>query len=187
MSPRKRSPISSTRLPRPLRTDFSKTKALLFKSRAFFILDRFLRLVNNLTVDHGKCRLRAYGSQRVRRPNDNVAVLADLEAAHAVADADQSGGIDGDRLPCFLIRQACIGGETCVLDPSPATERIMSLAGMERMIKILRSSAKEDTISRHNVGREIKRRMSCHKRTADGMTMSKSDSMTNNSKKGEIK
>ena len=80
-----------------------------------------------------------------------------------------------------------IGGETCVLDPSPATERIMSLAGMERMIKILRSSAKEDTISRHNVGREIKRRMSCHKRTADGMTMSKSDSMTNNSKKGEIK
>ena len=29
-----------------------------------------------------------------------------------------------------------IGGETCVLDPSPATERILSLAGMERIVKI---------------------------------------------------
>jgi stage II sporulation protein AA (anti-sigma F factor antagonist) len=29
-----------------------------------------------------------------------------------------------------------IGGETQILDPSPATERIMGLAGMERMLKI---------------------------------------------------
>ena len=32
-----------------------------------------------------------------------------------------------------------LGGETVVLDPSPATERIMGLAGMERMIKIKRA------------------------------------------------
>ena len=29
-----------------------------------------------------------------------------------------------------------LGGEVCVLDPSPATERIMNLAGMERIINI---------------------------------------------------
>lgn len=29
-----------------------------------------------------------------------------------------------------------LGGETIVLDPSPAIERIMSLAGMERVIKV---------------------------------------------------
>ena len=32
-----------------------------------------------------------------------------------------------------------IGGETQILDPSPATERIMGLAGMERMLKIKRT------------------------------------------------
>jgi len=32
-----------------------------------------------------------------------------------------------------------LGGETVILDPSPATERIMGLAGMERMIKIKRT------------------------------------------------
>ena len=32
-----------------------------------------------------------------------------------------------------------LGGETVVLDPSPATERIMGLAGMERMIKIVKT------------------------------------------------
>ena len=32
-----------------------------------------------------------------------------------------------------------IGGDTVILDPSPATEKIMGLAGMERMIKIKRT------------------------------------------------
>lgn len=36
-----------------------------------------------------------------------------------------------------------VGGETVILDPSPATERIMNLAGMERMIKIQRTRITE--------------------------------------------
>jgi stage II sporulation protein AA (anti-sigma F factor antagonist) len=38
----------------------------------------------------------------------------------------------------YSLMQA-LGGETVVLDPSPATEKIMGLAGMERMIKIKRT------------------------------------------------
>ncbi len=81
-----------------------------------------------------------------------------------------------------------IGGETCVLDPSPATERIMSLAGMERVISIIHSGAKEDAIKSRQATREIKRRAACHKRAADGALMSKNESRaTNNLKKGETK
>ena len=81
-----------------------------------------------------------------------------------------------------------IGGETCVLDPSPATERIMSLAGMERVISIIHSGAKEDAIKSRQATREINRRAACHKRAADGAFMSKNESRpTNNLKKGETK
>jgi len=37
-----------------------------------------------------------------------------------------------------------IGGQVAVLDPTPATEKIMNLAGMERIIKIRHSSNRVD-------------------------------------------
>ena len=81
-----------------------------------------------------------------------------------------------------------MGGETCVLDPSPATERIMSLAGMERMINIMRSGIRDDALRGRNVAREIKRRSACHRKAGEGAAISKKD--TNEIKdvqRGEIK
>lgn len=81
-----------------------------------------------------------------------------------------------------------IGGETCVLDPSPATERIMSLAGMERMINILRSGIRDDSLRGRNIAREIKRRGACHRKSGEGAAISKKD--TNEIKdvqRGELK
>lgn len=82
-----------------------------------------------------------------------------------------------------------IGGKTCVLDPSPATERIMNLAGMERVISIMRSGTVDDTSVRRNAGREIKRRSACHKRAGGTATMSKKDAAATlkDEKRGEIK
>ena len=82
-----------------------------------------------------------------------------------------------------------MGGETCVLDPSPATERIMNLAGMERVIKITRSGIRDDAAGGRDQGREIKRRSACHKRVSDGATMSTKESnvTSKEEKRGETK
>lgn len=37
-----------------------------------------------------------------------------------------------------------LGGRLLIADPSPATEKIMSLAGMERIVKIVHSVAREN-------------------------------------------
>ena len=66
-----------------------------------------------------------------------------------------------------------IGGETCVLDPSPATERIMSLAGMERVIKIMRSGINGGTIHARDAAREIKRRGKCHRQSGAQASVAK--------------
>lgn len=60
-----------------------------------------------------------------------------------------------------------LGGEICVLDPSPATERIMSLAGMERIISIQRSAHKEreKELSTQKMSREVKKRSAHHRRS----------------------
>ena len=81
-----------------------------------------------------------------------------------------------------------LGGETCVLDPSPATERIMNLAGMERVINIMRSGIGNDTIRSGNASREIKRRSACHRRVSEGATMVKKDGNgSNDEKRKDIK
>ena len=75
-----------------------------------------------------------------------------------------------------------LGGETCVLDPSPATERIMNLAGMERIIKVRRSDAARDaSSSRQRMGREVKRRSVCHRHGATAVSKASDGS------KGETK
>ena len=59
-----------------------------------------------------------------------------------------------------------IGGETVILDPSPATERIMGLAGMERMIKIKRTQTSPSNASIHKDRPPIHRRT--RRRAGDG-------------------
>ena len=67
-----------------------------------------------------------------------------------------------------------IGGETCVLDPSPATERIMSLAGMERIITVRRSVPMQSA-SVQKMERAIKRRSACHRQSGAQASVAKND------------
>ena len=84
-----------------------------------------------------------------------------------------------------------IGGEAMVVDPSPATERIMSLAGMERMIKIVRTCATVDSAtaqlsSKASAEREIKRRRSHHRRAGERASMSRGEGISS-IKENEVK
>ncbi len=85
------------------------------------------------------------------------------------------------------------GGEMYVLDPSPATEKIMKLAGMERMINIRRSNARAVRIDSAVRGaeREIKRRSAHHKTHALGSMTAKAEAVTSKKadqdKRGEVK
>ncbi len=75
----------------------------------------------------------------------------------------------------YSLMQSC-GADMYVLDPSPATEKIMHLAGMERMIKIkhTRIHHAETKERRHAAEREIKKRAS-HHRTSVHASASKAD------------
>lgn len=75
-----------------------------------------------------------------------------------------------------------IGGEMCVLDPSPATEKIMSLAGMERIITVRRSVPAQSS-SAQKMERAIKRRSACHRQAGVQASIAKRD----NEGKGEAK
>ncbi len=48
-----------------------------------------------------------------------------------------------------------IGGSITVADPNPATEKIMNLAGLERIIRITRSVAKAQTRERAEAARAV--------------------------------
>ena len=68
-----------------------------------------------------------------------------------------------------------IGGELCVLDPSPATERIMSLAGMERIITVRRSFSVQSAASAQKMSRAIKKRSACHRQSGAQASVGKND------------
>ena len=70
-----------------------------------------------------------------------------------------------------------------VLDPSPATEKIMNLAGMERMVKIKRSRVANITSEKQNInaGREQKKRAARHRTSERETVMSKRDISHQNS------
>ena len=69
-----------------------------------------------------------------------------------------------------------LGGEVCVLDPSPATEKIMNLAGMERIITVKKSPAVRDRdMGERKMGRDIKRRSSCHKKSSASASIAEND------------
>lgn len=79
------------------------------------------------------------------------------------------------------------GGEMYVLDPSPATEKIMNLAGMERMVKIKRSRVANITSEKQNMnaGREQKKRAARHRTNERETVMSKRDISHQNSVEGD--
>ena len=69
-----------------------------------------------------------------------------------------------------------IGGSVTVADPTPATEKIMSLAGMERIVKIARSGKRQtagkiqaaSTMSVASVESSVKRQSSRNKTKKEG-------------------
>ena len=77
-----------------------------------------------------------------------------------------------------------MGGETVILDPSPATERIMSLAGMERMIKIQRTKMVGAEIVPPKKRGACKRRLGVVSKTPSGAV---SVNKQENDKRGEAK
>ena len=93
---------------------------------------------------------------RTRRPK---ILVIDMSAV----DFMDSSGL-GLIMGRYTAMQA-IGGELCVLDPSPATEKIMSLAGMERIIRIIRSVPPQGAITSQRMERAIKKRSACHRQT----------------------
>ena len=74
---------------------------------------RELCLVNHLTVYDGGVSRAADGGQRIRSPDDHVAVLSGLQRTDPVTDAGLGSGIDGDGPPAFLVVQACVDCQTC--------------------------------------------------------------------------
>ena len=83
-----------------------------------------------------------------------------------------------------------IGGEMMVLDPSPATEKIMGLAGMERMIKIKRTRITIEDIAADRPA-VPKRRRHSRRKAASGDVAAVgavcSSSGQENDKRGEAK
>ncbi len=83
------------------------------------------------------------------------------------------------------------GGEMYVLDPSPATERIMRLAGMERMIKIKRSRLAPTRAAEQGqrADREIKKRSVRHRTSNSAVALSdgSAENRQGNDKRSDVK
>ncbi len=90
----------------------------------------------------------------------------------------------------FSLMQAS-GGEMFILDPSPATERIMKLAGMERLVKIKRTGIPVGGVQKRAAEREIKRRSTRHRAARENAVVSSvaisQKGKTEDDKRGERK
>ncbi len=87
-----------------------------------------------------------------------------------------------------------IGGEIFVCDPNPSTERIMNLAGMERIIKIKHTlpREKDKTVARCSKNRGVHRTAAATKSVPASATAKAHNALENkksddSSKRGEIK
>ena len=81
-------------------------------------------------IDHHTAAVVRVSMDELIRSRAPRTLLIDMSAV----DFMDSSGL-GLIMGRYALMQS-VGGETVILDPSPATERIMGLAGMERMIKI---------------------------------------------------
>ena len=73
--------------------------------------------------------------------------IATLRPARVLLELSAVDFMDSSGLGLIMGRFALVkqyGGTFAVLDPSPAVMKIMKLAGMERMISILRTKVKSD-------------------------------------------
>ena len=87
-------------------------------------------------VDH-------HGAVSVRTGIDDM--LASRQPPTVYLDLSQVSFMDSSGLGLIMGRYALVkryGGKLAVLDPSPAVQKMMSLAGMERMIPIRTSKKK---------------------------------------------
>ena len=113
---------------------------------------------------HSAAAVRASMDDMIRTRKPKILVI-DMSAV----DFMDSSGL-GLIMGRYTAMQS-IGGELCVLDPSPATEKIMSLAGMERIIKVRRSVPVHNVSSAQKMDRAMKKRNSCHRRGAQASTV----------------
>ncbi len=84
-------------------------------------------------IDHHTAAVVRVNMDELIRSRTPRVLMLDMSAV----DFMDSSGL-GLIMGRYSLMQAA-GGEMIILDPSPATEKIMSLAGMERMIKIKRT------------------------------------------------
>ena len=84
-------------------------------------------------IDHHTAAVVRVNMDELIRSRSPRALAIDMSAV----DFMDSSGL-GLIMGRYSLMQS-MGGETVILDPSPATERIMGLAGMERMLKIKRT------------------------------------------------
>ena len=74
-------------------------------------------------------------------------MLRSKRPSQLVIDMSGVDFMDSSGLGLIMGRYAVmreLGGQLLIADPSPATEKIMSLAGMERIVKIVHSAAREN-------------------------------------------
>ncbi len=118
---------------------------------------------------------------RSRRPKT---LMLDMSAV----DFMDSSGL-GLIMGRFSLMQAS-GGEMFILDPSPATEKIMRLAGMERLVKIKRTGIPQKDVKKR-VEKDIKCKNVKHRVSHDAAAVSSVGKMKNNEnendKRGDMK
>ena len=125
-----------------------------------------------------------HGAVAVRTLID--AEICRLSPRRAVLDLGELDFMDSSGLGLIMGRYSLMqstGGEMYVLDPSPATEKIMNLAGMERMVKIKRSRVANIASEKQNMnaGREQKKRAVRHRTSERETVTSKNDTSHQNS------
>ncbi len=118
-----------------------------------------LRIMLRGEIDHHTAAVVRVNIDDLIRSRTPKILLLDMSAV----DFMDSSGL-GLIMGRYALMQSA-GGETFVLDPSPATERIMKLAGMERMVKIKRTKINSSTSNptAQKADREIKRRATQHR------------------------
>ncbi len=97
-------------------------------------------------IDHHTAAVVRVSMDELIRSRAPRTLLLDMSAV----DFMDSSGL-GLIMGRYALMQS-VGGETVILDPSPATERIMGLAGMERMIKIKKTKITMEDMAREKKG-----------------------------------
>lgn len=134
-------------------------------------------------IDHHTAAVVRLSMDELIRSRAPRTLLIDMSAV----DFMDSSGL-GLIMGRYALMQS-VGGETVILDPSPATERIMGLAGMERMIKIKKTKITMTDMASEGIGRTSsprrRRRATCAAGAARGAVCS--SHKTENDMRGEAK